>query len=315
MSSQHKLTLQTLFENYISDCTYSKQLRPQTIKSYCQVFETFKKIMPETVTVSDLHNQILNEFFKRISTRTRIVGKISITSGVKPSTIKTYYNKLIAFFRWLEHHNHLNKSITPYMTKPPSPKYDDQKALSDEEVSKIIASVTLYSMDYTFLYSRDIAIISLLLYTGIRKGELLALRIGDVNFQQRTLFINGSSSKSKRSRYIPIHYALISHLKSYLKERELLKTTCQALIISSKEDRAFTVHGMKYWVKKYSRLSGVKFHIHRFRHTFACKLAKQNADIVSIMKVMGHATTQMTERYLRSIQSENSRSYIDKLTF
>lgn len=306
--------LEQLFQEYLSTCRYSKQLSSKTIKSYGEVFSTFQKIMPEIKEISDIHSQMLQEFFKRISIRKRIVGKKTVT-GIRASTIRTYYNKLIAFIRWLEYYNYIKKGYSSKMIKPPIPKYEDERALTDEEVSKIIASITLYSRGNEFLYARDLVIISLLIYTGIRRGELLALRISDINFQTDTLFINGATSKSKKGRYIPIHFSLLIQLKSYLKEREKRKTKCEKLIISSQFDTPYTVHGLRCWVKKYVELSGVRFHLHRFRHTFACKLAKQNADIISIMNVMGHTTTRMTEQYLRSIKTENSRSFIQELTF
>ncbi len=308
--------LQQLFESYIADCQYSKHLRPQTIKGYREVFSVFQKLLPNIKEVDDLHPHLMNEFFKRLSTRERIVGRDTIKIGVKPSTIKTYYNKLIAFFRWLETYGHIEQGIlTNHIIKPPAPIYDDEKALSDLEVSKIISSIALHCMDNPFMHKRDILIVTLLLYTGIRKGELLSLRVQDIDFEKRTLFINGKTSKSKKSRFIPLHFTLITHLKVYLKERQQRKSQCDALIISSKNDTAFTEYGLKHWVNKYIKLSGIKFHIHRFRHTFACSLAKENADLMSIMNVMGHSTTQMTERYLRSITSEHSRPFIEKISF
>jgi len=308
--------LNFLFERYLTECQYSKQLRPKTIKGYREVFIVFQKLLPDVKETNDLHAYQMNEFYRLLSTRKRIVGKNTIKIGVKPSTIRTYYNKLIAFFKWLENNNYIEKgTLVQHIIKPPQPIYDDEKSLSDAEVSKIIATITVHRIGDVFILKRDILIISLLLYTGIRKGELLALRVQDVNFENRTLFINGQTSKSKKSRFIPLHFTLITHLKVYFKERKLKNIYCDALIVSSQKDKGLSEFGLKYWVEKYSALSGVKFHIHRFRHTFACVLAKEKADIISIMRVLGHSSTQMTERYLRSITTENSRSFIDKISF
>jgi site-specific recombinase XerD len=90
--------LEQLFESYTETCRYNKRLSLKTIKSYTDVFHTFLKIMPEIRTLKDLHPQIMPEFFKRISTRKRIVGRDTVVSGIRPSTIKTYHNKLVAFF-------------------------------------------------------------------------------------------------------------------------------------------------------------------------------------------------------------------------
>ncbi len=308
--------LQFLFESYLSEAQYSKNLSPRTIKGYREVFTIFQKLLPDIKETDDLHPSLMNEFYKRLSTRKRIVGRDTVKVGVKPSTIRTYYNKLIAFFRWLENNNYIeNRNLTKHIIKPPQPTYEDEKSLSNSEVSKIIASISLHNMDDPFMYKRDMLIVSLLLYTGIRKGELLALRVQDVDFENKTLFIDGHTSKSKKSRFIPLHFTLISHLKVYLKERKSKKLYTDALIVSSQQDKALSEYGLKYWVKKYSKLSGIKFHIHRFRHTFACTLAKEKADIISIMRVLGHSSTQMTERYLRSITTENSRNFIEKMSF
>ncbi len=305
--------LANLFEEYIAECQYSKQLRPQTIVSYRDVFTTLQKVVPELVSLSDLNAGMIHEFFKRLSLRKGYHGSDRL--GVKASTIRTYYNRLISFFRWLEREEHIKVGhLTKKVVKPAQPVYEDERALSDEEVSKIITSISLYTMDKPFLYARDISIVYTLLLTGIRKGELLGLRVHDVDLSSRILFINGSTSKSKKSRKIPIHPTLAMYLYSYLELRRESDSTSEYLWLSAQGQSPLTKHGIKHWVDRYKSLSGVPFHLHRFRHTFACRLARNNADVVSIKSVMGHSSIRMTERYLRSIGSENARSFIESLS-
>ncbi|WKD85216.1 Tyrosine recombinase XerC [Polaribacter huanghezhanensis] len=278
---------------------------------YREVLNNFLNLIPEVETPEDIKPFMVSEFFKRLGERAKGNG-----IELKVSTIRTYYNKLMVFFRWLEEHDYIEKySLSKKIVKPPNPTYEDEKALNESEVSKIISAIALNNSEDEFMYKRDLVIVSILLYTGIRRGELLGLRTYDIDFEERTLFINGKTSKSRKSRFIPLHYSLLMNLKSYLKLCKKRRLKCEHLIVSSRQDRAFTDHGLKHWVDKYIRLSGVKFHIHRFRHTFACTLAKQNADIISIMNVLGHSSTLMTERYLRSIKSENSRLFIEKLSY
>ncbi len=306
--------LQYIFNLYISECQYTKCLRSETLKSYREVFATFQKIMPEISSLEDITPNIFNIFFKRLSNRKRIVGVNQIKTGVKASTIRTYYNKLIAFVRWLENNGYLKQySVSSKVVKPVSPVYDDYKILSEGEMGKIITAIITHSNNYLHL-RRDLLILGLFVYTGIRKGELLSLRIQDIDLQKRILHINGRTSKSKKSRFIPIHFNLEGYLKDYLQERKSLCFTSEFLIISTKEDKGLSTHGLKSWVTKYNRLSGVKFHMHQFRHTFACTMARNNADFVSIMRVLGHSSYKMTERYLRSIRSEDSRKYIDLIS-
>ncbi len=309
-------SLKALFDEYLFECEYSKQLRSQTLKSYKEVFTTFQKIMNEIREVENLYPQMMADFNKRLSIRKRFVGTKFIHTGVKISTIKTYHNKLMAFFRWLENNNYLQEgSLSSKIQKPPNPKYEDERALSDNDISKIIATISLHTIGDVFTYKRDLLIINLFIYTGIRKGELLSLKIQDINFEERSIFINGKTSKSKKGRYIPLHPLLIIQLKAYLNDRKLNRSHCNALIISTKRYTPLTHYGLKHWVRRYRELSGVQFHVHQMRHTFACSLAKVNADISTIMKTLGHSSIYMTQQYLRSINSEHARNYIEQLSF
>lgn len=307
--------LQLLFKIYLSECQYTKRLSLHTIKGYQEVFNTFQKIVPEIRNAQDLNPNVLSEFFHRLGTRKRKVGKLS-KIGIKPSTTSTYFNKLMAFFRWLESKEYIpSDSISKKIVRPPAPVYGDIKALSDIEVAKIISSITLNELDNTFIYKRDLAMTSTFLYSGIRKGELLALRVSDLDFDRSTIFISHVTSKSKVDRHIPMHPTLRIHLRAYLYQRKEETSTCEYLFISSQNNTPLTEHGLKHWVKKYKKLSGVNFHVHRFRHTFACSLARTGVDITSIMKLLGHTSLRMTERYLRSIQSEDARGFIEKMSF
>jgi integrase len=267
--------------------------------------------VPEVVGLDELTANSVSVFFRRIGQR-----KQNNKIGVRNSTVRTYYSKLIVFFKWLEDNGFKDEGVlTDKIIKPPVPTYEDDRALKENEVSKIIAAIIQNCSNNYFLHKRDLIIVYVLLYTGIRKGELLGLRVGDLDFTTKSLFINGETSKSKKSRKIPIHPTLSLHLKDYLRERQERGISCEHLIVSTLRDKKFTEHGIKHWVEKYKKLSKVNFHIHRFRHTFACTLAKNHADITSIKNVMGHSSILMTERYLRSIGTENSRGFIDKLSF
>lgn len=307
--------IQSLFGVYISECEYTKRLRSETIKSYKEVFNTFQKIMPEIITPSDIAIDTLNILYKRLSTRKRLIGKELVQRELKSSTIKTYYSKLIAFFRWLERYGHIENPICHKITKPQEPKYTDEKALTEQDIGKLVSTIALHTMNDILAYQRDMLILSFGIYSGLRRRELLSLKISDIDFRSKTVFVNGKTSKSKKDRYVPLHPQLLHQLDSHFKERKLRKLKCEYIIISTRKDAPLSVYGLKHWVEKYTSLSGVKFHMHQTRHTFACALAKSGADITTIMKALGHSTIQMTQRYLRSITAEHSRDYISNISY
>lgn len=89
--------LEKLFNDYINECQFSMCLRSETIRGYIAVFGLFSKVMPEVSSTDELSSEMLNLFFKRIKTRSRIVGRNTVKTGVKNSTIKTQYSKLTVF--------------------------------------------------------------------------------------------------------------------------------------------------------------------------------------------------------------------------
>jgi integrase len=161
---------------------------------------------------------------------------------------------------------------------------------------------------------RDIVALSLFVFSGIRLNEFLSLEVRDIDLEKQLLFIRGETSKSKRSRYIPIHPTLHFHLQDYLKQRNARGYKSNYLITASTADRKLSKHGMKHWVNSISKKSGVKFHVHQLRHSFACNLARKNVNAIKIQRLLGHSSLNMTMTYLRSISAEGLHDDINRLS-
>lgn len=308
-----KIELKKLHDEYIEYCKYSKRLRPETIKGYEEVFRHFSTLMPEIKDTGSLSVEIMNRFFKKLQVRKRIVGRNTEKVGVKDSTIRTYWSKLNSFFAWLHQKKLITNDLLDKKNRPPLPIYDNSPALNKDKVEKIYSAILLNSKKVLML-KRDTAMISTLLFTGIRKTEFISLTVLDVDLEKRIITIRGSTSKSKRTRQVPINETLFIHIKDYLNERNRMKYRTQKLFVSTNRDVGLTEHGLKHWIKRLEQLSGVKFHLHQFRHTFACSLARSNVSIAKIQKLMGHTDLRMTERYLRSIGVEDMRDDISRLS-
>lgn len=302
----------TLFKDYIRECEYSRRLRHETLRGYREAFSLFQQLMPEITDPLSLNEDIMVEYFKRVQIRTRRVGRERETNGVKASTIRTYWSKLFSFFKWLLarriiEHNPLQN------LKPPNPEYTDSRALKDLDIRKIMAAITLHPIS-PLLLRRDYAMLYTLIFCGLRKNELISLQVSDVDLSKNELTVQGQTSKSKKTRIIPIHPTTAYHLKEYFLERNKLRYKTPALWVNSNKDIPLTNHGLKHWVVRLKELSGVKFHLHQFRHSFACALARKNVSAVKIQKLMGHIDLRMTVTYLRSLTTDDLRNDINTLS-
>lgn len=299
------------FNNFIIECEYSSRLRPETIRGYRQTFRQFSTIMPEVTNLTFLTPDMVCEFFKRLEVRKRKVGRSTIKMGIKTSTLRTYWSKLNTFFQWLVTKSLLQQN--PLLAiKPPQATYTDNRALETSEIHKILSAITLHSTN-TFMLRRDLAMVNLFIFCGLRRNELLSLQIRDVDIDNKLLTVRGETSKSKVTRRIPLHPTVIMHLQDYLRELKKQQKKTEHLIVANHTDSGMTSHGLKHWVQRLIKLSGVAFHVHRFRHTFACNLAKQNVNVVKIQKLMGHKDIKMTMTYLRSLTVEDFRDDVNKL--
>ncbi|MBS1683219.1 MAG: tyrosine-type recombinase/integrase [Bacteroidetes bacterium] len=308
-----QISLHEHFENYINECLYVRRLRPASIKSSKDAYKQFLKIVPEITCLSDVSPELVTVFFKRLQERERIVGKDKIRKGVKDATVAHYANRLKTFFQWLKQHRHINDN--PFETlKLPKPVFVDKRALSGEDIKKIMGAV-VQGASNSFLLRRDISIIGILTFCGIRRNELVSLEVRDIDLYGGYICVRPETSKSKRFRKIPINPYLKMHLIEYLDERKKRGCKTEFLFVSNLGDRPLTLHGLKHWVERIRKSSGVKLHLHRFRHTFATNLAMQDVGVIKIQKLMGHSGIAMTQTYLRSVRTEDLQDDINKLSF
>jgi integrase/recombinase XerD len=305
--------LYKLFDEYIKECTYVARMRPATLTGYKQVFDTFMKIMPEVKKVDDLIPELITEFFTRMQTRTRHLNNGQTRSGMKQSSVVTYRSKLHSFFKWLNTKNILETNPFDMLPKPEWPVHEDQRALDTKEVNQILGAIL--NNDNDFIICRDTALFYTLLYTGIRKNELINLSLSDIDLLNLSLRVKAETSKSKRERIIPINKVLAHKLTTYLAMRNKFSIKSEKLWVSHQSKQKLTSHGLKHIVAKYVHLSGVKFHLHRFRHTFACQLHLAGASITEIQRLLGHKKVTMTMLYLRSIDTKDATCHINKLTY
>ncbi len=304
--------LQKLFEDYILECEYIAVLRPETIRGYRNTFNVMMNAMPE-ITLEMLEPHTIRLLFKKLRERERKVGTKMMNTGIKTSTAATYRTKLNHFFKWLVAHKFLLKNPfddMPYIR----PMYADLRWLRKEEVEKIIGAVVTANYKNVFLSKRNLLIIYIFLFCGLRKGELLGLQVRDIDLDRKELTVRAETSKSKRSRIVPMNSKVLLQLKDYLQERNKRKLISPYLLVSDNLDHKFTNHGLKHLVNLLVRRSGVKFHPHRFRHTFAMNLLKQGCDIVKIQQLLGHTDLRMTAMYLRCIPVSEMRNGLERFS-
>ena len=163
------------------------------------------------------------------------------------------------------------------------------RALSAEEVAALLGSLRT---------SRDLAMAGLMLYCGLRSGEVLALRVTDVDIGGRWLLVQGKGGKERR---VPLDDDLAAVINAYVMS-ERPETGSAALFVVAKgptRGRPLTPAGLRTIFRYHRGVTGVTAGApHALRHTFGTALAEAGVDLGVMQELLGHAHVDTTARYI-----------------
>lgn len=153
---------------------------------------------------------------------------------------------------------------------------------------------------------RDVALLTLLLGTGIRVSECVGLDVNDVDFDNGCIKV---IRKGGKEAIVYFGDEVEDALKEYMEHRLELFTPVEddlnALFISSKH-RRISVRAVELLVKKYSSLTTTLKHItpHKLRSTYGTQLYKETGDIYLVADVLGHRDVNTTKKHYAAIDDE-----------
>lgn len=175
------------------------------------------------------------------------------------------------------------------------------KTLTTTEISKLLkylyyAKNNASGAFATFEITRDLCFIDLLISTGIRIGEAIAIKHKDISLQDKTLLIHGKGRK-QRILYISSKETL-ANIKSWIRYKSVRGITCDYLFVN-KYLFPISVYAAENIFSKYRDLSKINPSAtpHYLRHTFATNLLANGADLRSVQELLGHSSISTTEIY------------------
>jgi integrase/recombinase XerD len=144
--------------------------------------------------------------------------------------------------------------------------------------------------------NRNIAVLSVFLYTGLRVSELVNLEIGDVDFEENIIYVH--AGKGDKDRIVVMPDICKDHIKSYMRERIKIRSNNNYLFISNKKTK-FNTSTVERMVKRVAENSGItkKVTPHVLRHTFATSILRNGGDIRFIQQILGHSSLATTQIY------------------
>lgn len=286
------------FSKFIDYLVLEKNYSNHTVKAYrndLQSFHDFAELEYDYKSVENVPYSIIRSWIVSL-----VEADISNRSvNRKISSLKTYYKFLLKTKQIEENPLAKHKALKT------SKKL--QVPFSEKEILEVLG---LMEDAEGFEAVRNKLIVELFYSTGMRRAELINLKVKDVSRSQQTIKVLG---KRNKERIIPLLPSVIKTLTIYFAERDSLK------FIHDKEYLLLSARGVKVYdtlvyrvINSYfSKTSAkVKKSPHILRHSFATHLLNEGADLNAVKELLGHSSLASTQVYTHNSIAQLKQVYL-----
>ena len=265
------------FLNYLKNIRlYSKK----TVASYEYDLKDYALFLEKNnLTIKDDNDKTLKLYLNYVYDK-KISNK-SISRHL--SSLRTYYD-------FLKKENIVTENIFKNVKNPKIEK-TIPNFISHDKLNEIFTS-----FNDSDLYIRNRLVIELLYATGLRVGELVNIKIKDIDFGAQSIKVLGKGSKE---RYVFYNNTTKEVLKKYLVVRKKLQKKENDYLLLNDKGTPIKEASVRKIIQTTLMKCGIKSKItpHTFRHTFATDLLNQGLDLVNVKELLGHASLNTTSIY------------------
>ncbi len=218
-----------------------------------------------------------------IHTAKQFLAYLISEENYKPSSIASVRAAIVFYLK-----NIKNQRVTEEDLPIPKKEKKLPTVLTRSEVRKLIdVAETL----------RERGIVLMLYSTGVRVGELVKIKVKDIDFEEGVLNVRGG--KGKKDRIVILGDKIINFLKEYIKKNNLVGD--DYLFFSKHKRNHLTERYIQKVIKELKERAGIQKEVtpHVLRHTFATHLLEQGESIRKIQVLLGHSNLQTTQIYTK----------------
>lgn len=273
-------------ESYFLDCK-ARNLREGTIKHYKDSVKQIFKYIPEETLIEDMTADMFADFIVELRENPDLNDMSMSCYARDLKTLMYFFMKK----EWLPNF----KLTIPKVDKTPVETY------TDDELLRLLKKPNLKQCGFTEY--KMWVITNFLLSTGVRQKSLLSIKIKDLDFDSDVVRIH--HTKNRKALIIPLNTDIKKILQEYLKYR---KGEADDFLFCNIYGKELAKSTLVHTILEYNRSRGVeKFGTHRYRHTFAKKWVLMGGNVVTLQKVLGHSSLQITQNYINLLVSDMTK--------
>jgi site-specific recombinase XerD len=203
-------------------------------------------------------------------------------------TARKYYGSLASAFEKAVQWNYLEENPFRKVSKP-----------KGREIIPVFFTESDFRLLLSVIEDRDFKELCITaLLSGLRLGELLALRWNDIDFTSKVILVRNTetfTTKSRKNRIVPMSEELFRVLGE---RKERIRFECE-IVFHNKYGGKLLETTVSHYFKLYVVDAGIngKLHFHSLRHSFASALVMSGVSLYAVQKLLGHTTSKTTEIY------------------
>ena len=280
-SIENERTIKEL-SDYLDYLQYQKNYSEYTIQSYeNDIIEYLDFVQSEGLSFKEIEYSDIRFFLMYLKD----------TKKDNNSSIDRKLSSLRGFYKYMANEGIVKSNVFSLVNGPKKskklPRYFEYNEL--EEMFNV--------PDSTPLGQRDLLLLEMLYATGCRVGELVSIKVSDIDMARRSILILG---KGNKERYVSYGEYCEDALKKYLQDGylNLNKNKLDVLFLNN-NGGALTERGVRYILDRIIKQTGINKNIspHMIRHSFATHLLNEGCDLLTVQKLLGHESIKATQIY------------------
>lgn len=257
--------------DYLADCR-ARNLSRRTVAHYTWSLRIFKECLPT------------GKGWDTASAVRQAAASLQEREYSK-ATLGMYLRAWRSFLRFCEREELISEDLARYI-KPPKAEPRREAILDTQTVERLLVAASQGATG-----SRDVAILTLLFDTGLRAGELVALRVENIDLGARVLTV---PSGKTGGRSVPIGRTAAKALRAWFRAHP---TGAGALFPSARTGGPLSSGSLLQCLYRIGRRAQISTHPHQWRHSFAVNFLRNGGDAFTLQRILGHSTLVMTRWY------------------
>jgi site-specific recombinase XerD len=283
------MLLKEAIEDYLLYLEHERSASRETLRTYRPALRRFREWVQANghpvPTLTDITTPLARRYLYHLS-----------ELGLRPRSRLRYWLPLRSLFRMLVEHGAVTESPLETIALPkkdPAPRL----LVTDGELLQVLQAAGRQRSPWRA--ARDQAVLAVLIYTGLRRGELINLRLEDLRLGEGLLHV--AHGKGNRARVVPLCAEAKAYLERWL---EVRPTVEHPYLFTTDEVRRLAENGLRSLLEQAKTVAGLagaeNIKPHSIRHAAATRLLQNGADLRSVMAWLGHSHLQTTAIYLHT---------------